>query len=316
MDKKGNKYTEADVNKITDASGRVKVPFSMELAKHRPDYGEFIKSSKIEWDGIEGHKTFGPDMKISEIRKMGIKQSIVPCREMLQIKEVDGKVEKWKNRLVIQGSQYNCKKGEHYTDTYSPAPNCTTTRILLSLVVQLGLLLLSVDISQAYLWGRMPLHERMPIRMPLHRRKYDKHTGEELYRVLLGSCYGCPQSSRVWGNLRDDWFLSEFNKNGWTCTKSRRDPCLFIFTHSKKSKVKYARAGRYMGIINSYKTSCSEPKEKPPSLREYGFDDPTVDYTLLVVHSDDLDIVGESKADLDYIATRLHDRFKIAYGDP
>ena len=71
-----------------------------------------------------------------------------------------------------------------------------------------------------------------------------------------------------------------------------------------------------MSIINSYKTRCTEPTKTHPSLKECGFDDPTVDYTLLVVHSDDLDIVGEKKADLDHIATRLHDRFKITYGDP
>ena len=181
MTKRDNKFTEAEVTKMTDATGRIKVPFSMEQARNRPDYNEFIKSSKVEWDGIEGHKTFGDDMKLQAIRDMGIKQSIVPCREILQIKEVDGKVEKWKNRLVIQGSPNNCKKGEHYHETYSPAPNCTTTRIMMSLVVQLGLLLISVDISQAYLWSRMSLHERMPIRMPLHRHKYDKITGEELY---------------------------------------------------------------------------------------------------------------------------------------
>jgi len=54
----------------------------------------------------------------------------------------------------------------------------------------------------------------------------------------------------------------------------------------------------------------------PPLMRKHGFDNPSVNYTLLVVHSDDLDIVGQNKADIDYIATRLHDRFKITHGDP
>ena len=235
MDSLGLEYSAKQLETIS-SNGRIKNPFSMDIAKHRPDYAEFVKASKTEWDNIEGRNTFGPFMKLADIRAQGISQSVCPCRELCEIKGSDGEVEKWKTRLVIQGSPNNVTKGVHYFETYSAAPNCTTTRILLTLIVQLGLHLFSVDISAAYLHGRMPVGEQIPIRMPSHTRQYDKETGEEMYRILLGSCYGLPQSSKIWSELRDKWFLANFNSNGWTCRKSRRDPCLFIFTRDKAVK--------------------------------------------------------------------------------
>ena len=86
--------------------------------------------------------------------------------------------------------------------------------MLLTLIVQLGMLLYSIDVCSAYLWGRMKPDEIMPIRMPEHQRKYDKETGEELYKLLLGSCHGCPQSSKVWSELKDTWLVKTFNNNG------------------------------------------------------------------------------------------------------
>ena len=314
MVKRKNKFTEADVRRLDDGKGRIKDPFSMDVARGRPDYCEFEKASKLEWEAIESRNTFSAYMTLAAIRLMGIMQSIVPCRELTTIKSIDGNVEKWKNRLVIQGSPNNCKHGEHYHDTFSPAPNCTTTRMLLCFIVQLGLVLCSVDVSSAYLHGRLPLDERMPIRMPKHLRKYDKN-GEEMYRILLGSCYGCPQSSKVWSDLRDKWLIDTFNKQGWTCTKSRRDPCLFIFTHSRDHKARHARAGRFMGYTSSH-TARATMQSETDMLKTHGFDNPNVNYTFLVVHTDDVDIVGQNKNDVDHIINLLHDRFKVTKSDP
>ena len=151
----------------------------MKLAEHCRDFPEWVKASRKEWEAIEGRHTFGPYQKLSDIRAQGVMQSVVSSRELLECKGEDGEVQKWKTRVIIQGSPNNCKKGEHYFDTYAPAPNMTTTRMLLTLIVQLGLLLCSIDVCSAYLWGRMKPDEIMPIRMPEHQRKYDKETGEE-----------------------------------------------------------------------------------------------------------------------------------------
>ena len=140
----------------------------MKMAEHCPDLPEWVNASRKEWEAIEGRNTFGPYQKLSDIRAQGVMQSVVPCRELLECKQEDGEVQKWKTRVIIQGSPNNCKKGEHYYDTYAPAPNMTTTRMLLTLIVQLGLLLCSIDVCSAYLWGRMKPDEIMPIRMPEH----------------------------------------------------------------------------------------------------------------------------------------------------
>ena len=317
MDSLGLKYTERDIKKYSDKQGRYQPVFSMKMAEHCPDFPEWVKASRKEWEAIEGRHTFGPYQKLSDIRAQGIMQSVVPSRELLECKGEDGEVQKWKTRVIIQGSPNNCKKGEHYYDTYAPAPNMTTTRMLLTLIVQLGLMLYSIDVCSAYLWGRMKPDEIMPIRMPEHQRKYDKETGEELYRLLLGSCYGCPQSSKVWSELRDTWLVKTFNGNGWTCTRTRRDPCLFIFTHLKSAVTKCARAGRYVaqilrGNATQPRTTTEHTKKKECT---YGLNRTDVHYTFLVVHTDDVDIVGQSTADMDFIITKLHDRFKITRSD-
>ena len=146
------------------------------MAEHCPDFSEWVKASKKEWDAIEGRNTFGPYQKLSDIRAQGVMQFVVPSRELLECKQEDGEVQKWKTRVIIQGSPNNCKKGEHYYDTYAPAPNMTTTRMLLTLIVQLGLMLYSIDVWSTYLWGRMKPDEIMPIRMPENQRKYDEET--------------------------------------------------------------------------------------------------------------------------------------------
>jgi len=319
MDSLGLKYSPAQLEKIS-SNGRIKNPFSMDIAKHRPDFPEFVKASKTEWDNIEGRNTFGPHMKIADIRAQGIKQSICPCRELCELKGSDGEVEKWKTRLVIQGSPNNVKHGEHYFDTFAPAPNCTTTRILLTLIVQLGLYLFSADISAAYLHGRMPADQQIPIRLPVHARQYDPVTGEELYRILLGSCYGLPQSSKIWSELRDKWFIDNFNSKGWTCRKSRRDPCLFIFARDKAVKRPTGKAGRYMTKITQVVPSPFHHHARATTTGGDGDFNITnhakKDFVFLVVHTDDIDIVGTNKADINLIVQRVHDRFKVTTSDP
>lgn len=51
-------------------------------------------------------------------------------------------------------------------------------------------------------------------------------------------------------------------------------------------------------------------------LKTHGFDNPNVNYTFLVVHTDDVDIVGQNKNDVDHIVNLLHDRFKVTKSDP
>ena len=75
MDSLGLEYSAKQLETIS-SNGRIKNPFTMDIAKHRPDYAEFVKASKTEWDNIEGRNTFGPFMKLADIRAQGISQSV------------------------------------------------------------------------------------------------------------------------------------------------------------------------------------------------------------------------------------------------
>jgi len=95
--------------------------------------------------------------------------------------------------------------------------------------MKLGYKSLAFDICTTYLWADVRPNEEIPIRYPTELRKKDSETGEELYAILKKNCYGMPQADRRYSQLRDTFILKEFNSHGWSCSKSKSDPCLFIF---------------------------------------------------------------------------------------
>ena len=60
-------------------------------------------------------------------------------------------------------------------------------------------------------------------------REYDEH-GNELYGVLEKNLYGSPVASRRFSQMRDEWIIDTFNKNGWSAKQMDADPCMFKLT--------------------------------------------------------------------------------------
>ena len=56
-----------------------------------------------------------------------------------------------------------------------------------------------------------------------------------MFMVLRKNLYGHPAAGRIWEKERNKVLLDMFNKDGWTCKRSRKDPCMFLI---KKGKVK------------------------------------------------------------------------------
>ena len=69
-----------------------------------------------------------------------------------------------------------------------------------------------------------------------------------------------------------------------------------------------------MGYMNHHQARAG--REGAKHLVKCGFDDDSVNYIFLVVHTDDVDIVGQNKEDVDHIINLLHDRFKVTRSDP
>ena len=57
--------------------------------------------------------------------------------------------------------------------------------------------------------------------------------GEELFMIMRKNLYGHPGAARAWTRERDQQLLKHFNTDGWTCTQSTMDPCLFKFTDQR-----------------------------------------------------------------------------------
>ena len=185
-------------------------------------------------------------MTLDEIRKAGVTSKPVPCRPVLEIKRLpDGGISKWKSRFVVQGHAGYLHKFEHYWETFSAAPNIATTRILQLLVVQ-GWHSRACDIETAFLWGKLPVHERMPVIIP-----HEKGT----YRILKGNLYGLPQADRVYTETRNKFILEEFNKGQFECRRNDYDPCLFMFTRTQGKNV-----SRMFCVIHTDDVDCVAEK--------------------------------------------------------
>ncbi|KAI0984565.1 hypothetical protein GJ496_011917 [Pomphorhynchus laevis] len=115
-------------------------------------------------------------------------------------------VEKYKARLVAKG----CAQiyGVDYFETYSPVVKLTTIRILIAVAVERNMLLHQMDISNAFLNGK--LEENIFMEQP------------EGFIINPNK-----QSPRCWNNT-----LTEYLKNNGFA-ESNSDPCLFIRNDNK-----------------------------------------------------------------------------------
>nr|GEW92274.1 zinc finger, CCHC-type [Tanacetum cinerariifolium] len=76
--------------------------------------------------------------------------------------KVDGTIDKFKARLVIQG--FRQKEGIDYFDTYAPVAHITTIRLLLALAVIHNLVIHQMDVKTAFLNG--DLDEEVYMKQP------------------------------------------------------------------------------------------------------------------------------------------------------
>ena len=76
----------------------------------------------------------------------------VGCKWVFKIKtDSEGKIERFKARLVAQG--FNQKFGKDYHETFSPVVRQESLRTLVALSVQHNLVLHHVDVTTAFLYG-------------------------------------------------------------------------------------------------------------------------------------------------------------------
>ena len=140
----------------------------------------------------------------------------IGCRWVFKVKHgSDGKVERFKGRLVAKG--YAQKYGIDYEETFSPVVRFSSIRALLAFVVENDMLIHQMDVVTAFLNGS--LEEEIYMEQPAG---YVQPGKKHLVCKLKKSLYGLKQSSRCWNTA----FRHYMESIGFK--QSTADPCVYI----------------------------------------------------------------------------------------
>ena len=99
--------------------------------------------------GNERRNGFSGENKTWELAELPKDMKTIGCKWVFKLKKgVDGKVERYKVRLVAKG--YSQIEGIDYHDIFSPVVKLVSIRIVLALVALLDLDLEQLDVKQLY----------------------------------------------------------------------------------------------------------------------------------------------------------------------
>ena len=133
----------------------------------------------------------------------------------------DGKIERYKARLVAQG--FSQIFGSDYDETFCPVVRLESLRTLIAMSVQYRLQLHQVDVTTAFLNGE--LEEEVYMRQP---EGFVTPGKEHLVCRLKKSIYGLKQSPRCWNTALD----SHLKEMGFVQVGS--DPCIYRAASSRE----------------------------------------------------------------------------------
>ena len=216
------------------ATGKEQAPSNTREALNCEHAEEWVKSLQNEFYGLVDMGVLDLGYTKQQLIDIGITSRPVPLGEYYECKfGSEGELTKRKARMPVQGHPGNMQKGIHYSETFAATPRESSARLLCALVALLNLSRLSFDITKAYCWADLPPGELIALRYPSAFQEYDTITGEMLFIVMRKNLYGHPSAGRTFGKARDKAILEKFSVDGWTCVRTRMDPCMFYIT--KKS---------------------------------------------------------------------------------
>ena len=217
-------------------AGKEQAPGSVRQALEGQDWENWCKSMVKEWqplvdNGVIDLGPSGKGYKASELPAQGCKGKPVPLGTYFKkVWGADGELVKDKTRICLQGHPGNMTKGVHYTATFGATPKENTATVLCALVCLLNLTRGAFDIAKAYCTADLPPGELIALRLPDGFQQTDTETGEPLFGILRKNLYGHPSAMRTYGIDRNAKLMKAFNRDGWSCKRSRADPCLFSIT--------------------------------------------------------------------------------------
>lgn len=224
--------------KAADVAAERQPPKSIARAlrdENREEAYKWLESINKEWDGLCELGVVEHGYSRRQLRDMGITTNPIPFSICLTYKyDKEGNIDRYKTRMALAGHRGNMQKGVHFEKTYASTPNQHTSKILQAIMVKYRLRRLTFDIKQAYCQAMMPDDQLIAVRYPEGFRRYDDQTGEELFMLLRRNLYGHPAAGRIWEKERNRVIMEVFNREGWTCKRSRKEPCLFLIKKENK----------------------------------------------------------------------------------
>ena len=225
------KYVESGIcDEYKDESGRISAPQNVKEARARKDAPLWEFALKVELTAFRKKHVHSAQVNLHQMREDGIHQSPVPSHIIFEFKFEEGKNTKPKARWVLAGTPHNMKALEHYFQSFAPAADSDSTRLLQAIAVGRGLKRAKADVETAFLNSLVPKRERVPVMMPLGMEQYDD-SGRKLGLVLLlRGQYGSPSAAYLWYMTLREFTLRVFNQAKWSCKNMKQEPCMFRIT--------------------------------------------------------------------------------------
>ena len=190
-------------------------PTTLKQAYRAPDFGEWLHSIVTEIETLQKMKTFDLSNKCPP----GVKPVEVTLKFKVKY-NADGTLNKRKSRLVARGFKQIYLKT--YSETFAPASQLDSLRLLVSFAAQYGLKISSIDVVGAFLNATLKediwikFGDDLPI--PELRGTTAK---------LIKSLYGLKQAAHDWWQL----LKTILEDIGVKVIPNSKDPCLYhIFT--------------------------------------------------------------------------------------
>ena len=181
-------------------------PRNRQQAMESPEWDKWRKAEETEMLGMVENCVYKqvawPKDKLVVGTKMLYKQKIGQ----------DGKVEKYKSRLVAQG--FWQVEGVHYTEKYSPTPATASIRMLLAMAAAKDGKMRHFDAKWAFL--KVDIDEEIYIEIFEEFQEFSGAVGR-----LNKAIYGLVQAGRCW----NDKFCDDVTAIGFEQAKA--DPCVF-----------------------------------------------------------------------------------------
>ena len=180
-----------------------------------PEKAAWFEAMNLELDGLLAKRTF----KLVQ-REVALKagKQIVPTMWIFKVKRrPDGKIIKYKARLVVRGDRQDLTEEIGGDDTYAPVVEWGTVRMSFSCCVQFKLASRSIDFDNAFVQSSLP----EPIHIELPQGGYKENYPGMILQVDK-SLYGDRRAPKLWYNHLRGYLLKE----GFEV--SPIDPCLFL----------------------------------------------------------------------------------------